>query len=454
MSDLEQYKVTQNACKFCSPLGASLAFKGLEGAMNLIHGSQGCSTYIRRYMISHFREPIDIASSNFSEDTAIFGGQNNLKTSLKNIILQYNPKIIGISSTCLSETIGDDVNRIINEFIEENKNIKLPYIIPVSTPSYKGTHTDGYYNSIFAIIKYFSQSNNSENNKKNRITLLLPPLSCTDIDHFKEILNDYKLDSIVFPDYSDTLNGTLWESYKKIPPGGTPIKDIKKINETRIVIEIGRIIEEKMSAGKYLNTEKKIPLSSCGIPIGIKENDIFFNQLSNISGFELPDKYNKERSRLIDSYFDGHKVVFGKKACIFGDEDLAVALGIFLEEIGMIPNIIVTGAKTGLLTKKIKHLTKFEKNKTIVLEDSDFIDMEREIEKNKPDLLIGNSKGYKTAKKFNIPLIRAGFPIHDRFGGSRILHIGYRGTSRLFDEIVNTLLTVKQYSNPVGYTYF
>ena len=62
-----------NPCKLCTPLGACLAFKGIAGTVPLLHGSQGCATYIRRYLISHFREPIDIASTNFSEDSAVFG---------------------------------------------------------------------------------------------------------------------------------------------------------------------------------------------------------------------------------------------------------------------------------------------------------------------------------------------------------------------------------------------
>jgi nitrogenase molybdenum-iron protein NifN len=39
---------TQNACKLCAPLGACIALRGIEGCIPLIHGSQGCSTYIRR----------------------------------------------------------------------------------------------------------------------------------------------------------------------------------------------------------------------------------------------------------------------------------------------------------------------------------------------------------------------------------------------------------------------
>src|ERR1035437_1389587 len=87
---------TRNACRLCTPLGACLAFKGVDGAVPFLHGSQGCSTYIRRYLISHFREPVDIAASNFSEQSAIFGGAENLKTALRNVIRSYSPTCVGV----------------------------------------------------------------------------------------------------------------------------------------------------------------------------------------------------------------------------------------------------------------------------------------------------------------------------------------------------------------------
>src|SRR5690606_8193593 len=104
-------------CKLCTPLGACLAFKGVEGCVPLLHGSQGCSTYIRRYMISHFKEPVDVASTNFGEMTAIFGGKLNFQLAVENITKQYQPQMIGIASTCLSETIGDDVGMFIKEYV-------------------------------------------------------------------------------------------------------------------------------------------------------------------------------------------------------------------------------------------------------------------------------------------------------------------------------------------------
>jgi nitrogenase molybdenum-iron protein NifN len=57
------------------------------------------------------------------------------------------------------------------------------------------------------------------------------------------------------------------------------------------------------------------------------------------------------------------------------------------------------------------------------------------------------------ARHLGVPIIRVGFPVHDRIGGQRILHLGYRGAQQLFDLVVNTLLAKKQQDSPIGYSY-
>ena len=141
-----------NACKLCTPLGACLAFRGVAGAIPFLHGSQGCATYIRRYLISHFREPMDIAASNFSEQSAVFGGGANLKTGLANVLRQYQPSLVGLATTCLSETIGEDVPGHLREFRESVTGAPPP-IVHVSTASYRGTHMDGYHAAVRALVE-------------------------------------------------------------------------------------------------------------------------------------------------------------------------------------------------------------------------------------------------------------------------------------------------------------
>lgn len=67
--------VNENPCNMCMPMGGILAFKGLEQSMVIIHGSQGCATYMRRHMAEHFNEPVDVASSSLNEKGTIYGGE-------------------------------------------------------------------------------------------------------------------------------------------------------------------------------------------------------------------------------------------------------------------------------------------------------------------------------------------------------------------------------------------
>ena len=151
MSKMPHYTSTTNACKLCKPLGASLAFRGIEGCVPFLHGSQGCATYMRRYIISHFNEPIDIASSSLGEKHAVYGGAANLKLGLKNVTEKYHPKLIGLATTCLTETIGDDVPMILHEYRKELGTEEMPEVVTVSTPSYSGTHMEGFNAAVHII---------------------------------------------------------------------------------------------------------------------------------------------------------------------------------------------------------------------------------------------------------------------------------------------------------------
>jgi len=145
-----------NPCKMCMPMGAANAFYGIRKCMNLLHGSQGCSTYIRRHMATHYNEPVDIASSSLTEEGTVYGGEKNLKLGLENLIKIYDPEVIGVSTTCLAETIGEDVSFIIKNFYEEHPEYEHVTIIPVQSAGYGGTQFEGFMATLKAIVKKYS----------------------------------------------------------------------------------------------------------------------------------------------------------------------------------------------------------------------------------------------------------------------------------------------------------
>ncbi len=449
----ENYAATQNACNLCAPLGAALVFKGIANAVPLLHGSQGCSTYIRRYMISHFKEPLDIACSNFAEETAIFGGGANLKLAIDNIRRQYDPELIGVATTCLSETIGDDVPMFIKAYQAGCPDEDLPALVHVATPSYQGTHMQGFHGAVRALVMALAEP--AAPGQRPTLNLFPGMVSPADLRQLKAIVAAFGLDGTLLPDYSDTLNGPLWTEYQPIPQGGTPVAALRAAGGACASIECGHVLAgEKETAGTWLNANCGVALHRMGLPIGIRQSDRFMQLLSAVSGRPVPQRFTAQRGRLLDALVDGHKHLNGVTVALFGEEDLVAGLAEFCGEIGLVPVLCATGGRTGRFAPAVRSVVPEKLHDRVqILEDADFVTIEKRLAETDVDLLIGHSKGYTMSRHLKRPLIRVGFPVHDRVDGSRLLHLGYRGAQQLFDRIANTLIQVKQERSDVGYTY-
>jgi nitrogenase molybdenum-iron protein NifN len=443
----EAFASTRNACKLCAPLGACLAFRGIAGAAPFLHGSQGCATYIRRYLISHFREPVDIAVSGFSEAATVFGGGDNLRNGLDNVTRQYRPELIGIATTCLPETIGEDVGLLLREYHPDGP--LRPDLVHVSTPSYKGTHVDGFHATLRAVVEQLAQGGPAG----DHINLFPGMVSPADLRYLKEVIADFGLDVTILADYSETLDGPQLDEYQKLPEGGTPLDAIRRMGGARLSLEFGRTLSPEKTAAGALENMFGVVRRGLGWPVGVLESDRLFAALSEASGRPVPEKHVKERGRLVDSYVDAHKYVFGKRAVVFGEEDLVVGLASFLAEIGVQPVLCASGGEGGRMAEAVAAVAGDAAGDIMVREGMDFAEMGEVARGLAPDFLIGSSKGYSVARKLDLPLIRVGFPIHDRIGGQRILHLGYRGAQQLFDAVTNTLLARGQDRSPVGYSY-
>lgn len=439
---------TRNACKLCTPLGACLVFRGVRGAIPFLHGSQGCSTYIRRYLISHFREPMDIAASNFSEDTAVFGGARNLQAGLRNVTRQYQPELIGLATTCLSETIGEDMPGLLLECRENIPN--LPPVVHVSTASYRGSHIDGFHDAVTALVDQLTVHGAPHAG----INLLPGMVSTADLRHLRELAERFGFAVTLLPDYSDTLDGAPWSDYEAIPAGGASVAAIRSMSGACATLELGDSLRNKCdSAAGLLETRFGVARESLTLPVGIRATDEFLDVLGRLSARETPADLTAERGRLIDSMVDAHKVVFGKRAIVFGEADLVIGIVAFLCEIGVQPVMCACGGKIGRFENVLRAAVPDLPAATVVRDGADFADITTEARLLDPDLLIGNSKGYGLARELGVPLIRTGFPIHDRMGGQRILHVGYRGAQWLFDAVANALLEHKQETSTIGYSY-
>ncbi|SDD55707.1 nitrogenase component 1 [Sporomusa acidovorans] len=424
----------ENPCHMCMPMGGIMALKGIEQTMVIVHGSQGCSTYMRRHIAEHFNEPVDVGSSSLNEKGTVYGGEANLRKALDNIFKVYQPGLIGVITTCLAETIGEDIDRIVTDYRQERK-LTTP-IVTASTPGYGGSHNDGYWLTVRRLVE--TLATNTEHH--NKVNVIIPNSSPADIRELKRLFAAMQLAYTICPDISETLDRPYLTTYSKIPAGGTPIEDIRRMAGAPATIELGVTLDSHVSPGQYLQENFGVPLFSLPIPIGIQNTDTFMKALETISGRKRPPAIEAERGRLLDGMIDSHKYNFAGRSAIFGDPELVFAVTQLCLENGIRP-VVVTGDKSGNVARLLP------KNEisaaTVVLPDPNFDLVQQYAKKGGVNLAIGHSDGRFLTERDHIPLVRLGFPIHDRIGGQRLLSVGYTGTMNLLDRITNTLLAEK-----------
>ncbi|MDI6644568.1 MAG: nitrogenase component 1 [Methanobacteriaceae archaeon] len=447
-----------NPSRMCQPLGAVQALLGIRGAMPLIHGSQGCSTYMRFQLCRHYREPINVSSTSMSEATVVYGGEKNLIQALNTITHQYKPELIGVTSSCLTETIGDDMDSIINKFLQNNHNkIDFP-IIPISTPSYAGSHIESYDQTLKALVEKITHQNilkqslkglkdenkkSSQINLKDKINVITGLLSPMDVEEVKFILKEMNIESIVLTDNSQSLNSPLDGKVDFLPSKGTTIKQIRDTAYSKATIALSN---HANSAGVFLEKEFGVKLFNLPTPIGLRATDEFIETLVKLKNNQISKTLKIHRGQLLDAMVDAHAYNYNRKVAIYGEPDMVVGLTRFTSELGMIPAVVCTGTECNKFKQEIELISSQDGHEIQIISGGDQYDLHQKVKEEEIEILMGNSYSARIAKEENIPLIRIGFPVFDRIGAQRIKIVGYRAGLSLLDLITNTIIE-KYYDN-------
>jgi nitrogenase molybdenum-iron protein beta chain len=424
-----------NPAKTCQPIGAMYAALGVHNCLPHSHGSQGCCSYHRSALTRHFREPIMAGTSSFTEGASVFGGQANLLEAINNIFTIYSPDIIAVHTTCLSETIGDDIPQIAKKAKEEGKVPAGKFVVHANTPSYAGSHVTGFANMVKGFIDYFAEKTGNKTNTINIIPGFVEPSDMREIKRIAEIMG---VKIIMLPDTSQVVDTPQTGKFNMFPKGGTKIGEIKSMADSFATIALGQIASAP--AAKHLDIKFKVPCEILGLPIGLIATDRFVNSLRKLGSVSVPDSLQDERGRLVDIIADMHQYFYGKKVALVGDPDQLVSLTEFLVTLDMKPVHIVTGTPGQKFESRIKELLKDSSPDANVKAAGDMFLLHQWIKQEPVDLIIGNTYCKYIARDEDIPFIRFGFPIFDRVGHSYFPNVGYTGAMRLLEKILNAIM--------------
>ncbi|UOO37876.1 nitrogenase iron-molybdenum cofactor biosynthesis protein NifE [Oscillospiraceae bacterium CM] len=370
--------VTQRACVYC---GARVVLNPITDAYHIVHGPIGCASYtwdIRGSLTSGADTFRTSFSTDLRETDVIFGGEKKLAAAIDELVLKKSPKLIFIYATCIVGVIGDDVEAICREK-ERQHQIR---VIPVKSPGFSGTKSQGYKLACDAIMQ-----------------LILPNATGKKV-HGVNLIGDFN------------LAGEMWTIRRYLEKIGIPVVATATGDaslETLLRLPTAQLnLVQCAGSSAYLAARME---EAFGIP-AIKVS--FFGTEDTESSLlraaeALGDAQAIEKARALTtsegarakSFIDAYKPqLAGKRAAIYvGGGFKAISLIRQFNELGM--ETVVVGTQTGK-AEDYEIIASLVGDSAVILDDASPSELEKFMVEKKADILVGGVKERPLAYKLGI----------------------------------------------------
>lgn len=419
-----------NPLKSSAPLGAAMAYLGVADAIPLFHGSQGCTAFALVLMVRHFKESIPIQTTAMNEISTILGGADHVEEALLTLKTRVKPRLIGICSTALVETRGEDFNGDLSSIkARRAKELEGTEVVFASTPDFSGALEEGWAKAVTAMIETLVERPASRTARLRQVNILASVhMTPADIEHVRDLAERFGLQPIILPDISGSLSGVVPDRWVPTSYGGVTLEEIARMGQSHATIAIG---EHMRVPGERLAELTNVPLKCLDRITGLDAADRLVVSLAEIAGVPVPSRIRRRRNELVDVMLDGHFHFGGKRLAIAAEPDLLYSLSQTFAELGA---SIVAAITTGASSRAIARMS-------VPAIVGDLGDLERLAKEHGADLLITHSHGRQASERLDIPLMRVGFPVFDRLGAQHKLSAGYEGTRNVIYEAANIFLS-------------
>ncbi len=403
--------VSQRACVFC---GSRVVLYPITDALHLIHGPVGCAAYtwdIRGALSSGPELHRMSFTTDLREKDIIYGGEQKLERSLLELIKQYQPKAAFVYSTCIVGLIGDDVAAICKRVAAK---AGIP-VLPVHSEGFKGTKKDGYKAACDALFQLIGTGSTDG----------IGPVSIN-------ILGDFNIAGEIW---------TIRKYYKKMGidvvatvTGDGRIDDIRRCHGAALnvvqcsgsMVHLARMMEEKYGT-------PQMRVSYFGIEdMSRALYDVagFFNdqEIMNRTRVQVAEEIGRIEPEL-ERY---RKELTGQKAAVYvGGAFKAFSMVRSLRTLGI--QTVVVGSQTGN-DADYRMLRDLCDPGTIIVDDTNPLELIRFINQTGADLLIGGVKERPIAHKLGL-----GFCDHNHERKEPLA--GYEGMLNFAREVYSSLMS-------------
>ena len=431
----------------CALSGALAAISTLPGVIPIIHSTLGCggglagaTSFGAGYLGSGYCGGSSAPSSGITEKEIIFGGDKRLQEQITATLEIMEGELFIVTTGCMTEMIGDDVESVVSEFSEA-----LKPVIAISTPSFVGDSYVGYEILLDGIFNKYLPVSKEKDNKLVNIFGLVPgydPFFRGDLEEIARLLKSLglRVNTFFTPDQT-------FENIKQAPNAGF------------------NIVFSHIYAGKFIRqfeSKHGTPFLETNIPIGAEATDRFLLEIGERLGIDLKiiealiEKENKEYygyfSRSADVFSDGDMKYY---AVGVTNSNYVIPVTSFLQkELGwVVLESFVTDQLSDRQKESLKKIYEKESLYSELIFETDTSKIAKTITKKLPDnqgqryfdaieplYIVGSSLEKAFSTKRNAPLLGISFPVYNRIILDRG-YAGYRGGLHLFEDLISVIVS-------------
>ena len=419
---------TTDPLQLSRPLGAALAFLGLDRCLPLMHGSQGCAAFAKALLTRHFREPIPLQTTAVTELTAVLGSGGHLVSALDTVRRASAPDVVGVITTGVSEASGEDVDATVRDYLRERgTGPGSPLVVLVHAPDFAGGLSDGWSGALAAIVGAGLALDAAPPPGPVLPVLAGVTLTAAGLDEISAVVSGFGLQPLLVPDLSRSLDGHLDAAWSPLTTGGTTRAGLAALRHAPAGLALG----STAAAGAAALAGGGVPVARFDHLAGLDAVDAVVEHLRALTSRPVPERVLRDRARLADGMIDTHVVLGGARVAIAAEAELLVAVSHLLAGAGA--TVVAAVAPTD------EPVLRSAACAEVVIGDHG--DLRERAAEAGAEVVVASSHGVATAVATGAAHVPVGLPVDHRFGAALGGVTGYRGGLRFLFDLANEVLS-------------
>ena len=394
-------------------VGAMRVATGMEKLHFVLHAPQG-DTYadLLFTMIERRGQRPPVTYTTFQARDLGSDTADLFKTACLEAYERFQPEAIIVGASCTAELIQDDPGGMAAAL-----GLPVP-VIPLELPSYQRKENFGADETFFQIVRHLA----GPMDRTERVSAnILGPTGLgfrhrDDIVEVTALLNDMGVDVNV------------------VAPLGARPTDIARMGAAHFNVLL--YPETGEAAARWLERQYGQPFTKT-VPIGVGATRDFVDEVAAMTG----RKAHRDESRLRQPWWSASvdsTYLTGKRVFLFGDAThVAAAARVARDEMGF--EVAGLGCYNRELARPIRALAREFGVEALITDD--YLDVEAEIERLQPEMILGTQMERHIGKRLGIPCAVISAPVHVQdFPARYSPQAGWEGANVLFDTWIHPLV--------------